>query len=305
MSENSDPIDLSKLRPPALADAEKISKLAQLRACDSCENSFATLYMWSFVYGTQILEWKDLVIVYNPKYRLIHFPLGRIVNAQELKYITDAFLSARLIEKSGKYAFIYNLPPDYLTLYPQAAEFFDILKTPDEADYVYDVQKLVDSSGPKLRKKRNHIKHFVDSCPDFVLEPVLQSNLVHAFDFALELNAAAGLEDESKALNAAAANFKALGLEGIALYCPKKQAIVAMAVFSALNPEIYTVHFEKSLKDAVGAPQMIVQREAAAIAALGGKRMNREQDLGVENLRRAKESLDPLYKYERARAVFK
>ncbi|MBO7520639.1 MAG: hypothetical protein J6T16_00165, partial [Opitutales bacterium] len=48
-----------------------------------------------------------------------------------------------------------------------------------------------------------------------------------------------------------------------------------------------------------GAPQKLVWLEAAALKNSGAEFMNREQDLGAENLRKAKSSLDPCAMYKR------
>lgn len=112
-------------------------------------------------------------------------------------------------------------------------------------------------------------------------------------------------EDEKKclfaevvAIGSAFANFEYLGLYGVVLYAAPEK-IAAAAIIGKISDDAHSVHFEKSDKLIEGASQTIVKCEAEAIKANGGRFMNREQDLGDENLRRAKESLDPSFMYAR------
>ena len=91
-------------------------------------------------------------------------------------------------------------------------------------------------------------------------------------------------------------------IDGIILRGESRK-IAAAAIMGALNPQMYSVHFEKSDKNSEGAAQKIVSLESSHIIGKGASLMNREQDLGLENLRKAKHSLDPLRLYKRLKLV--
>lgn len=291
----------SGLRPVRLSDREWIDAAAAVNPSDGCENCFATIFIWAALYGTLVMEWRGRAVSYNPSTRLMHFPMGDLPLPGELAELAGAFRRSGLVDASS---FIYNVPPDYPLRFPEAAAYFDFAQNMADSDYLYSVSRLMESSGPKLRKKRNHIRQFLRLCPDFELVPMDSSNVSEAVDFALRVNAGRGVEGEGEPLRRAGEFFSELGLGGVILRCPES-GIVAMSVFSPVNSRTYTVHFEKSLREADGAAQMIVLQGAAAIADAGGRLMNREQDMGLENLRRAKESLDPLFKYGRLRAYLR
>ena len=78
----------------------------------------------------------------------------------------------------------------------------------------------------------------------------------------------------------------------------QESRIVAVEVWSKISPKTYCIHFEKSDKSVKGSSQMIVYLAALKLLSLGAVTMNREQDMGLENLRKAKRSLDPQM-YER------
>lgn len=150
--------------------------------------------------------------------------------------------------------------------------------------------------------KRNHIKHFTAQNPQMSVEPLGESNFAQTMRFMDAEDEKKLLFAEEVAIGAAFANFDELGLYGTVLYsAPDK--IAAAAIIGKITDEVHSVHFEKSDKLVEGASQMIVKCEAEAIASRGGKFMNREQDLGDPNLRRAKQSLDPTFMYARLGAT--
>ncbi len=286
----------------SLDDREKIAGLIGLSPSRSCENSFATVFAWSAAYNTSILyPGKENAFLYNPVDGILHYPLGRDVPPETLARYACAFSDAGLL-RSG---YVYNVPPDWGEKFPGASAFFDLSRDPADADYIYDVAKLRALTGPKLRKKRNHIKRFSADHPRFAVQKISPANTEEARLFMEDADLHMGLLDERKAVEKAFANFGELGMEGILLRAEDGGKILGCAVFSRLNSDTFTVHFEKSLHEVEGAPQMLVKLEADALAERGAAYMNREQDLGDENLRRAKNSLDPCMKYERLRAYLK
>ena len=142
-------------RPIALAD-KKLFELARAEnPTDSCEQTFAVNFAYSDNYNTQIAVWNGRVAVYKPKHKILHYPIGTDTEPLQLiEYVKFA-------ESGGAtFDYIYDAPPDYAEKFPDAAEFFDILQSDGDADYIYNTEDLRELKGAILRKKRNHIKHF-------------------------------------------------------------------------------------------------------------------------------------------------
>ena len=98
-------------------------------------------------------------------------------------------------------------------------------------------------------------------------------------------------------------NFGALGICGGAIVV--NGAIVAFSLGEALNRETLVVHAEKADSKLTGLYQLI-NNQFSAHEARGFTYVNREQDLGVAGLRKAKESYQPIrlveaYKIRRRR----
>ena len=69
---------------------------------------------------------------------------------------------------------------------------------------------------------------------------------------------------------------------------------VAFSLYEHLNPSTCVVHFEKAMREYKGLYQLVNRETAKKIYSKGCKHINREEDLGIEGLRKAKLSYHPL-----------
>ena len=170
----------------------------------------------------------------------------------------------------------------------------------DSFDYVYDIHDLADLRGKKFQRKRNHLNRFRQENPDYTLEPITPENMDEVrhlvdkwYDLRLQQNPHGDYQLEQRALYRALAEQQALGLEGLLLRTA--QGPVAMTLGSRLNEDTFDVHFEKALDIADGAYAAInngfanyLREKYPELAYL-----NREDDMGIEGLRKAKLSYHP------------
>ena len=293
--------DLKKLRGIVAADRDTLRAQISAAPSPSCERNFANLFMWRGPYNTQIASNENSSLVYYGATGILNFPIGKEPEPEEL------FETALAAAKSGRGCGIfYDVPPEYAAKNADALlKYFILDENAGEFDYIYETEKLLSLSGAALKKKRNLIRQFEKNFPGWSAEKLAVQNAEEAFGFLLKQNGkkenlaeTAGLKDEDKAIAEAAQNFEFLGLQGVLLY-PEKGLLAGAAIFSPINPQIFTIHFEKCDASFKGAPQKLVWLEAAALKNMGAEFMNREQDLGAENLRKAKSSLDPCAMYKR------
>lgn len=294
--------DANALKDISASDKAQICALFAKNPCDSCERNFANLFMWRKMYKTQIVKSGGSVLPYNSANRVIMFPIGEEPSPKELFETASAFISA----KKSDDGFIYDIPPSYVEKnFSELSKYFEIGEDENEFDYIYDLNHLINLNGALLRKKHNLIRQFDKLYPNATFRELNAQNANAAFDFMLEINRQkeisityGGLKNEDDALMCARENFELLNLRGILLFA-EEGVLAGVSIFSEINPQIYTVHFEKCNPAFKGAPQKLAWLEANEIKRLGASRMNREQDLGIENLRHAKRSLDPLCLYKR------
>ena len=183
--------------------------------------------------------------------------------------------------------------PGFLAAY---GDRFDITEDRDNADYIYTADKLCNLPGRHLASKRNHINKF-ERTGDWELRPLISDT---ALDEALAFVSLffhekndPELVSEARAIEEMFEHYDELGVYSALLYQNGKP--VAWSAGTALNSRVFDVHFEKALASAEGAYAMInrefarmIVREIPTIELF-----NREEDMGLEGLRRAKLSYHP------------
>ena len=167
-------------------------------------------------------------------------------------------------------------------------------------DYVYDVERLAELKGRKLQAKRNHIHRFEDACPDCEILELTPERLPLAERMAADWYAAhlaahpeANFRAEQRALSLAFAHYTDFGFEGLLLRSGGR--IVAMTMGTRIRHDVFDVNFEKAVPDVPGAYAAVNRAFARHLHAKYPEltRLNREDDMGIEGLRKAKLSYYP------------
>jgi hypothetical protein len=163
----------------------------------------------------------------------------------------------------------------------------------DNFDYVYRVEDLRTLRGKEYHAKKNFARRFADQYQPEVrpLTGALAPECIHIQKHWLEgqrNNESA--RDESTALIKAFRHNDDLGLRGVGVFAAG--SLVAFAIGEPLYATTYVEHFEKALPDYTGAYQYLLQAFAQSVPE-DFPLLNREQDLGIEGLRRAKQSWHP------------
>jgi hypothetical protein len=171
----------------------------------------------------------------------------------------------------------------------------------DSWDYVYAVRDLALLEGRHFDGKRNQIRRLTEArrCEYRPITPALAAACLALEEKWCDLRACAldpGLEAERAAIAACFEHWGRLGLTGGAVFVDG--ALKAFSVAERLAPDTAVVHFEKADPAIPGLYQLV--NAWFCREALGGFAfVNREQDLGIPGLRRAKESYRPHHLVEK------
>ena len=170
----------------------------------------------------------------------------------------------------------------------------------DGFDYVYAMDDLADLRGRKFQKKRNHVNRFRAEHPNFEVQPLTRCNMPMAQHMINDWYTIRMREDphgdyllENIALARACQNFEALGMEGILLL--DEGRVLAVTIGSRMTNDTFDIHFEKAREDVEGA-YAAVNCEFARYLRLKYPEvqyLDREDDMGLEGLRKAKLSYNP------------
>ncbi len=200
-----------------------------------------------------------------------------------------------------------------MSLVPEAAldelrqEFnFTAAEEPDIADYMYRAGDLAYLAGKKYSKKRNLIHQFEKLYTDFSLEPITKEN-AHMIEKCCEHDwSDAGLSElamyENEHTREVLRDFAAYGCTGYAL---RTGGEIAAFCIGEVMGDTLIVHIEKARREYKGAFQMINCLFAKTeLEKCGVQFINREDDVGDEGLRQAKQSYFPEYMLKKFRLSF-
>ena len=287
-------------QPLVLEKKEEYDRYLMTCGERGCEYSFANLYMWgrqkAAFYADQLVFFSQ----FNRK-SVYLFPVG----PGNRKEALDAVISDS--KKRGIPCRLTGLLHDDCALleqlYPgQFRYHFDR----DSFDYVYAIEDLVGLKGRRFQRKRNHLNRFRDAHPDHRLEPITDENLTAVEEmvdtwYALRLqdNPHGDYKMEQAAIRKALRHRQTLEMEGLILI--DEGRITAMTMGSRLSEDTFDIHFEKALDTADGTYAAINQGFAQYLQekypAL--RWLNREDDMGIEGLRKAKMSYCPDHMVEK------
>ncbi len=186
---------------------------------------------------------------------------------------------------------------------------FDYQLNRSVSDYIYTSEKLIHLRGKKLQSKRNHINRFKREneweYQSLSRNPEMVSASKEALERWMELNRQdrdPTLVYDDFATTLMLEHFDHLGLKGGAIVVNNE--VIAFTIGEPLTEDTFIVHVEKAFNTIHGAytiiNQQFVENEAADFMYI-----NREEDMGMENLRKAKLSYQPDILLEKYNARFK
>ena len=286
-------------KTPSIADKELIEGYTRFCGQIGCDISFANTYLWRDRYRIMTAFDSDTFYkCYAMGGRIRGYSLP--ITKGDIRRAADNILEdARergiqpmigLMNKSDAER-LQSLYKDRLTA---------IREDRDAADYIYEREKLAQLAGKKYHAKRNHISRFERSYPNHSFKELCKDNFDDAFKVVgiwQDNNEDTG---ETAVIKDAFGHFEELGMFGLVMYVGSDP--VAMCMASEINDRVCDVNFEKAV-DLDGAYAMINREFARRFDKY--TLINREEDMGVEGLRKAKLSYHPDILYTKNYAVFK
>ena len=183
---------------------------------------------------------------------------------------------------------------------------FDIHFERSMCDYIYLSEDLINLKGRKYQPKRNHISYFEKNY-NWEYEKISSENVAECLEMAekwLEISQHEDKEplyQEFEIIKRAFRFYNELGYIGGLIRVNGK--VVAFAIGERVSDDIFCVHFEKAYTDIRGAYPMI-NRQFVKNELSSFKYINREDDTGSENLRKAKLSYYPAILAEKYEATY-
>ena len=292
---------------PEAEDEDWINSCIAVSGTMASDASFANIYLLRNKYSTKISRYKDFIIrKYSGKGARCGytFPLGK---GDVAKALAEIEKDAKECGERLQFAFVTEEQKEVLENAMPAR--FCYSSDAGDSDDIYLRSELASLSGKAFHKKKNHFSKFVRTYPDYKYYEIGACNIYDAQKVAdawyyehLQDEDASQLA-EYKAIKEALENFEELGLIGGIIYV--NDSPCAMTIASKINENTVDVHFEK----AVG--EYALNGGYAAINKLFSEKLdgvtwlNREEDIGIEGLRKAKLSYRPKIMLKKYSAVEK
>ncbi|MFA6568913.1 MAG: phosphatidylglycerol lysyltransferase domain-containing protein [Victivallales bacterium] len=261
-----------------------------------CEYVFTNLFVWRNIYDVRWMKFRNAILIHSGLDKTLLMPIGNVFTPEELK---DLLCSTFPSEEDAS---ITQVPENYMRQNPSVSNIFETELDDKFADYIYSTEKLYLLRGAKLAKKKNLLSQFARGNPGYTCTPLREADLGECLELTEKWRLSTTSEpvtlaQEEEAIREAFANYKDLGIEGTCIFVEGK--IAAFSVFTFQSSDAAVVHFEKYDKDLKGSAQAINWETAKSL--LGRcKYINREQDIGLPGLKKAKLSYDPdkiMYNY--------
>jgi hypothetical protein len=280
-------------QPINLAHREMILRYTLGSERRNCDLSFANLMSWRFLYLTEVAELDGFLLFrfYVDGQLMYMMPLGE----GPLRPVILA-----LMEDAQRQQAEFRMAGVCTELVPLIeAEFpgvFRFTGNRDYADYVYLRSDLATLRGKKLQPKRNHVHRFEALYPDYEYLPLTPDRVGECLQLE-ELwrreNGAAekfALDAERRSMTFALQHLEELGIKGGVLHAAGRP--VAFTYGAPINAVTWDTCVEKADTEVEGAYAMINLLYAQHLDDQY-LYINREEDLGLEGLRRAKLSYHP------------
>ncbi len=165
----------------------------------------------------------------------------------------------------------------------------------DNFDYLYRSEELISMQGKKLHAKRNHINRFL-SMYTYEYREYTKEYLEGCWELYTswyehkEKAGVPGMDGEPVATRTTLEYAEELGLKGGVILVDGK--VEAFSMGELYRPDMAVIHVEKANNDLQGLYPLMCQ-QFVANAWSGVPFINREEDMGLEGMRKAKLSLNP------------
>lgn len=287
-------LEFCKISPK---DITRFNKYREKDPSSASESSFTTLFIWDGYYNLECSENGEFFFLRfnikgkSPSY---FFPIGR----GDLKKAIDE-LSEYAESRGEKVCFrlVSRENRDKLTaLYKNR---FFVKESRDSYDYVYLTDRMISLSGKKLHSKRNHLNYFFETYNSRYKKIEKEEELEKCAKKAYSL------------INAKTKNKNSFELGAMEKYFENYFYFNQTGAMLEINDEIVAMSFGERISDDTALIQIELADEKYRGAYQAINKLfcenewkdltyvNREEDMGIEGLKKAKMSYQPEFLIEK------
>lgn len=260
------------------------------------EYSFLNLYLWKEYCNVEYTLFNEALIIKKTeegKGTVFMQPIG--YSKDNLKDIISELIEYKRNNSNMKVLFSDIEEPfleELKQIYGEELQYFQDVKN---FDYIYETEKLIKLNGDKLRKRKSQYNHFVSSyqysIEDISGDKVINDCISFAEEWFKGQPSNHQLICELNGIKNIIHNLKPLNGLGMAVYV--NDVIAGFTIGEIVNKDMAIIHIEKgdTIYNGIYA---FINRTFAELYLKDVKHINREEDIGIPGLRRAKLAYDPI-----------
>lgn len=277
---------------------DMMNKYFDLVDYKACEYNFMTLFMWQHNFNTHVMEKDNTMYVFGKDNKGMFSIVPISINKRwerDLEHLENIFnkcFEEKIVIRSAPKEYVDFIKEDY-------PGRFKVISDRDSFDYLYDADSLKTLSGRKYHSKKNHFNAFMKEYGDRFEYRRLSSESEFEEVQNLMKNWANSkgeidetMEIENEAVKKVLYNYdKHRDLKIGSIYIDGKMEAFTFATM--LRKDTVQVHTEKANAEIRGLyaaiNKIFLEKEYPDVSFV-----NREDDLGLESLRKAKLSYKPI-----------
>ena len=290
-----------QFKPVEAKDIERVTPFFALRPNKTCDSVFLDSFIWRDFYHIQCAISDEKAVQFLMEKDGIPFSAMPMCKEEELPHYFYEMVEYfnTVLKKPFRIYLADEDGVNYLNLDP---EKFEVKEQEDLKDYLYDAAAMRSLAGKKLHKKKNHLNAFLReyegryeyrtlccSDRDDVWEFLDRwwENKVEAAEFGTQLDYEVnGIHDILK-------NCSQLCVRMAGVYIDGKLEAFTIGSYNEFE-KMAVIHIEKANPEINGLYQFINREFLVRAFPEEMMLVNREDDVGMEGLRRAKMSYNPI-----------
>ncbi|MBE6877665.1 MAG: DUF2156 domain-containing protein [Ruminococcaceae bacterium] len=272
----------------AVEDFETINPILKKYNVENCDHCFFTMLIWSFRHHVEYTICENTLFMRTMGDNSYWYlsPVGELPFEKAVQMIIDD-------AKENSYRIkIFAMDENQKAVMEQHfGSLFEIVADRDTFDYIYKTEDLSNLLGKNYQKKRNHCSRFERDNPEYTFNILTLENVEKAKEFEREwcrrnnCDESMGLFAEREGIIEILDNLEKTDIIGA--FIEIKDGIVAFTLASPINDNMVDIIVEKAFHEVTGA-YAVINRDFARNCLQNYEFINREDDMGQENLRKAK-----------------
>ena len=278
--------------PLTLVDCEAVQSVTLHAGRRNCNYTFANLVGWQFWFHTEVCVLADVVVL------RFNFDGERAYMVCSAGELSDTLLQTLLDDSGGNLLLLGMEDNQAASLSSLSTLHFPFSTSVEprrnQYDYLYRRADLAALQGGLLKAKRNHVNRFRAEHPSFEyrqLTPELFDECRRlTAAWAEEKAASVTIDAERRVMETVFSHWEVLGMIGGSIFVDGR--MVAFTYGAAVTTDTFDVCVEKADRSVEGAFSIVNQQFAEHLPEQYIY-LNREEDMGIPGLRKAKLSYHP------------